>query len=112
MSIAFYYGSGSPMAWRVWLALEHKRLPYDFHLLSFSAGDLQKPEFLAINPRHKVPVIVDDGFSLYESTAIIEYLEQRYPDSGEPLFPRDARAAALVRRTIQEADMYYNVPNG
>lgn len=36
MSITFYYGSGSPYAWRVWLALEHKRLPYELTVLSFS----------------------------------------------------------------------------
>ena len=38
--ITFYYGSGSPFAWRVWLALEHKKLAYDFKLMSFSDGDL------------------------------------------------------------------------
>jgi glutathione S-transferase len=42
MSISFYCGSGSPYAWRVWLALEHKQLAYDLKMLSFSAGDLSK----------------------------------------------------------------------
>ena len=35
MSLVFYYGSGSPPAWRVWLALEHKRIPYEAVRLSF-----------------------------------------------------------------------------
>jgi glutathione S-transferase len=102
----FFWGSGSPPSWRVMLALEHKRLPYESRLLAFSAGDHKKPEYLAINPRGKVPAIVDDGFELYESTAILEYLESRYPDSGAPLFPREVRAAARVRRLVQEIDLY------
>jgi len=82
MALTFYYASGSPYAWRVWLALEHKGIPYGMKTLSFDAGDLNKPEFLKLNPRHRVPVIVDDGFVLYESAAIVEYLEDREP--GEP----------------------------
>ena len=105
MALTFYYGSGSPYAWRVWLALEHKRTPYELKMLSFSAGDLRKPEFSAVNPRQKVPAIVDDGFALYESVAIVEYLDERY--AGAKLFPGDIRRRALVRRLVQEADQYY-----
>src|SRR5262245_47841317 len=74
MALTFYYGSGSPFAWKVWLTLEHKAIPYDFKLLSFDRGDTKKPEYLAVNPRGQVPTIVDDGFALWESTAITEYL--------------------------------------
>ena len=105
MALTFYYGSGSPFAWRVWLALEYKQLSYEQRLMSFSAGDLKKPEFAAVNPRHKVPAIVDDGFALYESQAIVEYLEERYP-APPSLFPGDLRNRALVRRIVQEADQY------
>lgn len=110
MSVSFYYASGSPYAWRVWLALEHKQIPYDLRLLSFSAGDLKKPEFTALNPRSRVPVIVDEGFSLYESAAIVEYLEERYPRSGRSLFPADVRERAVVRRLVREADEYVAHP--
>jgi len=106
MAIEFYCASGSPYAWRVWLALEHKALPYELKMLSFSAGDLRKAEFRALNPRHKVPVIVDDGFVVYESAAIVEYLEDAYPASGRPLFQGEARPRARVRRLIREADEY------
>ena len=108
MSITLYYGSGSPYAWRVQLALEHKALPYERTVLSFSAGDTRKPEFLALNPRHRVPVIVDGDFVLYESNAIVEYLDEAYPGRGAPLFPGDARARALVRRLILEVDNYFD----
>jgi len=104
MSITFYYGSGSPYAWRVQLALEHKALAYERKVLSFSAGDTRKPEFIAINPRHEVPTIVDDGFVLYESDAIVEYLEEAYPGRGAPLFPGDVRTRATVRRLMREVD--------
>lgn len=102
--IDYYFGSGSPPSWRVHLTLEHKALPYRPHLLSFQKGETKSPEFLAVNPRGKVPAIVDDGFALWESAAIVEYLDAKYPD--KPLFPRDAKRAAIVRRMIQEADHY------
>ena len=43
MSLTFYYGSGSPYAWKVWLVLEHKAIPYEFRLLSFDGGDTKTP---------------------------------------------------------------------
>jgi len=106
MSIDFYCGSGSPYAWRVWLALEHKALPYELRVMSFDRGDLKTPEFRRINPRGRVPAVVDQGFALYESAAIVEYLEQAYPRSGTPLFSAEPRAGAIERRLIREADQY------
>jgi len=108
MAIVLYYGSGSPFAWRVQLALEQKALPYERKVLSFSAGDTRKPEFVALNPRHRVPVIVDGDFVLYESNAIVEYLDEAYPSSGAKLFPSDARTRALARRLIMEVDNYFD----
>jgi len=104
MSIILYYGSGSPYAWRAQLALEHKALPYERKVLSFSAGDTRKPEFIALNPRHEVPTLVDGDFVLYESTAIVGYLEEAYPGRGAPLFPGDVRTRATARRLMQEVD--------
>jgi glutathione S-transferase len=104
MSRTLHYGSGSPFAWRVWLALEHKHLPYDLHTLSFERGDHKTPEYLQRNPRGKVPTLVDGAFTLWESAAILEYLEDRYPE--RPLLPRDLEARAVVRRIAAEADNY------
>jgi glutathione S-transferase len=105
MTLHFWYGSGSPFAWRVWLALEHKQARYEQKVISFANGDHRKPEFIAVNPRHKVPVIIDDGFALYESAAIVEYLEERFPD-GPALFPGDLRARGSIRRLVREVDTY------
>jgi glutathione S-transferase len=93
--IRFYYGSGSPFAWRVQLVLEEKALAYEPVLLSFAKGELKTPEHLARHPHGKVPALEDGGLGLYESTAIVEYLEERYPTP--PLMPSDPAARAQVR---------------
>ena len=104
MTLTFYAGSGSPYAWKVWLALEHKGIPYELKMLSFDKGDTKTPEFLAINPRAKVPAIVEDGVAVSESSVIVEYLEDRYP--WKPLLPKDAAGRATARRIAAEADNY------
>jgi glutathione S-transferase len=104
MALTFYCGSGSPFAWRVWLALEHKAIPYDLKVLSFDKGETRAPAFRAINPRGKVPAIVDEGYALWESTAILEYLEEAFPE--RPLLPKDLQGRATVRRIAAEAENY------
>jgi glutathione S-transferase len=93
--IRFYYGSGSPFSWRVQLVLEEKGLPYEAVLLHFDKGEVKTPEHLARSPHGKVPALTDDALTLYESTAIVEYLEERYP--APPLLPKEPAARALVR---------------
>jgi glutathione S-transferase len=102
MSVTLYYGSGSAYAWRVWLALKHKGVPHEVKLLSFSAGDLRTPEYTRLNPRQRVPTLVDGDFVLRESAAIMEYAEERWPQA--PLFSKDLYARAEQRRMIREAD--------
>ena len=104
--IRFYYASGSPWAWRTHIALEEKGIPYEAKLLSFSEGDLKKPDYLAMNPHGKVPVLTDDSLALYESQAILEYLEEKYP--GRPLLPADAAQRALTRIEELECTTYMN----
>ena len=105
-TIRFYYGSGSPFAWRVQLALEEKGIAYDATLLSFPAGDLKKPEYLAISPHGKVPALVEDGVALYESQAILEYLEETRPTPA--LLPAAPKERALVRIEELEAVTYFS----
>lgn len=105
MALDFYHGHGSPYGWRVWLALEFKKIPYNLKVLSFQAGDTTKPEFVAINPRHQVPTIVDDGFTLWESTVILEYLDERFTQ-GPKLYPGDVRERARIRRLVREVEQY------
>lgn len=108
MSLEIYWGSGSPYAWRVLLAAELKRIPYVPKLLEFSKGDLQTPEFLALNPRGKVPVIRDGDFVLGESLAILSYLDRKHPDP--PLFGRTPEEAGRIGLAIAEFESYLREP--
>ncbi len=103
--IRFYYGSGSPFSWRVQLVLEEKGLPYEPVLLSFQKGEHKSAEHLSRSPHGKVPALTDDGVSLYESSAIVEYLEERYPTP--PTLPRDPAARASVRIEELECLLYF-----
>jgi glutathione S-transferase len=102
MAITLYGGSGSPPVWKVWLTLEHKKVPYQLKMLSFEAGDQKKPEFLAINPRGQVPALVDGDFVVAESTACAEYIEEKWPEPT--LLPGGPRERATARRIVLEAN--------
>lgn len=104
MSVTLYYGSGSAYAWRIWLALEHKSVPHEVKVLSFSAGELKTPEYTRLNPRQRVPTLVDGEFVIRESAAVMEYVEERWPE--QPLFARELHLRATQRRMIREADNY------
>jgi len=102
--IQFYYGSGSPFSWRVQLVLEEKKLDYQPVLLSFQKGEHKSPEHLARSPHGKVPALADGSLVLYESSAIVEYLEEQYPTPA--LLPRDPAARAVVRIEELECLLY------
>jgi glutathione S-transferase len=106
--IELHWGSGSPFAWRVMLALEIKKIPYASHLIEFSKGHNKTPEFLALNPRGKVPVIKDGEFVLPESLAILAYLDRKTPEP--PLFGRTAEETGRVWKAISDATNYLDPP--
>lgn len=102
MSIELYWGSGSPFAWRVLLTLEAKKLAYESKLLEFSKGEHKTPAFLRLNPRGKVPCLKDGDFVLYESIAMMAYLDRKYPEPS--LFGKSAEETGLVWRAISECE--------
>ncbi len=104
MAIELYWGSGSPFAWRVMLTLELKGLAYESKLLEFSKGDHKTPAYLKLNPRGKVPTLKDGDFVLYESLAIMSYLDRKYPEP--PLFGRTAEETGLIWRLLAECESY------
>lgn len=92
--LKFYYNPLSPNVRRVWLTLLEKGIPFETVLVKLD-GDQLQPEFLEINPFHHIPVVVDDGFRLVESLAILDYLEAKYPTPA--LLPTAPEALAKVR---------------
>ncbi|MFS8119782.1 MAG: glutathione S-transferase family protein [Microcoleus sp.] len=79
---------------RVWVALLEKNL--DFELVEIHLdGDHLEPEFVAMNPFHRIPVLVDGEFTVVESLAILDYLEAKYP--APAMLPKDAKDLAIVR---------------
>lgn len=92
--LTFYYNPLSPNARRVWLTLLEKQIPFEPVVLKLD-GDQLQPEFLEINPFHHIPVLVDNGFRLVESLAILDYLETKYPQPA--LLPTQAQDLATVR---------------
>ena len=108
--MVFYWGSGSQYAWRAMLALELKGLEYDSKQLQFSKGEHRTPAMLALNPRGKVPVMVAGDTVIYESVAILSYLERRNPEPA--LFGQTAAQSALVWQRVSEHDSYLAGPLG
>src|SRR3972149_6196940 len=108
MAIELYWGSGSPFAWRVRLTWEVKGLAYESKLLEFSKGDHKSPAYLKLNPRGKVPTLKDGDFVLYESLAIMAYLDRKYPDP--PIFGRTPQETGLIWRAISETESYLIAP--
>ncbi len=77
--IKLYEFRSSPNCQRVKIVLEEKKLPYETIPVDLRKKEQKNPEFLKLNPRGKVPVIIDRETVLNESRIIIEYLEDRYP---------------------------------
>jgi glutathione S-transferase len=96
----------SPRARKVRIVLAEKGLQYEKVTIDITKGEQKKPEFLAINPYGKVPALQDDGVTLYESTIIMEYLNDKYPNP--PLLPLDPGQRARARVLMHYADTPYD----
>ena len=108
MAIDFYWGSGSPPCWRVALALEYKGLPYRSHLLQFDRHEHKSPQMLAMNFRGRLPVLRDDDYVVFESLAILYYLDRKYP--APAIFGRDPQESGVIMRVLCEYQSYAEPP--
>ena len=92
--LKFYYNPISVNARRVWVALLEKQIPFEPIVVNLD-GDQFHDNFTTINPLQRVPVIVDNGFRVVESLAILDYLEANYPTPS--LMPDDPKSIGIVR---------------
>jgi glutathione S-transferase len=104
MAIDVYWGSGSPFSWRVLLALEHKGLEYRGHLLQLAMQEQKSPHMLALNPRGRVPILKDGDYVVFESLAVLYYLDRKYP--AKPLFGNSPEEGAVIMRVCCEYQAY------
>lgn len=93
---------GSPFGRSVLAMLEEKRAPY--RLSPLAPGSLKTPEYLALHPFGRVPVLVHNGFRLYETQAILRYLDRVLPEPS--LTPSDVMRAARMDQAMNVNDWY------
>jgi glutathione S-transferase len=103
MTETILYGiAASPYVRSARLGLEEKRVPYDFVDLPL-AGIKEQPH-MSRHPFGRVPAFEHKGFPLYETQAILRYVDAAFP--GEPLQPTDPRQAARMNQIIGIVDAY------
>jgi glutathione S-transferase len=106
-----YSGPLSLFTAKVRIALDEKALAYERVEVGWSLArryEPHHPDVVALNPKRQVPVLVDGDVIVYDSTIILEYLEDRYPEPA--LYPRDAIARARCRQLESAADELWFPP--
>jgi len=105
--VVLYEHPLSPYAQKVKIALREKKVEFEPRIPDlFSGGDA---EFQSANPRQEVPALIDDGTAVFDSTIILEYVEDRWPEPA--LLPRGAAARARVRMLEELCDTYFEAVN-
>ena len=100
--LQLYHHGSSACAAKVRFALAEKRLAWTGRYVDILRGEQFQPEFLAINPKAVVPVLVHDGEIVPESTVICEYVEDAFPE--HPIYPAGALERAHVRLWTKAVD--------
>jgi glutathione S-transferase len=103
MAIKLHYHPLSTYSRRVRIALAEKQIPHELVVVDMPARRHREEPYLSLNPYGRVPTLEEDGFVLYESTAILNYLEAARP--SPPLAPADARGRALVDMHMKLCDL-------
>ena len=103
MAFELYHNDMSTCAMKVRLVLAEKGLNWEGHHMDLRAGDTRTKEYIEnLNPGGVVPTLVDDGVIIYESTVIMEYLDDAYPEP--PLRAADPRERARMRLWTKQLD--------
>jgi glutathione S-transferase len=93
-----YYHPLSSNSRRALLTAYHLGLDLELVVVDLSRGEHKTPEYLRLNPNGRVPVLVDGGFYLWESHAIMQYLADKSPE--QDIYPKDVSARADVNRWL------------
>jgi glutathione S-transferase len=93
---------------KVRIALLEKGLEFERINVDLSKREQKQPEYLKIHPFGQVPALDDEGFAVYDSTVINEYLEDEYP--YPPLMPKDSEGRARARLMEDYRDTHFNPP--
>jgi glutathione S-transferase len=93
--VKLYCFPPSPNSWKVRAVAAYLGLPLECEFVDLTKGGSHVPDYLALNPTGRTPTLVDGDFALWESTAIMQYLASRKPNT---LWPDDARARADIMR--------------
>jgi glutathione S-transferase len=96
----------SPYAQKVKIALREKGVKFDLKMPNLLGGD---DEFARVSPRREVPTLLDGDDTIFDSTIILEYIEDRWPKP--PLLPAEPAARARVRMIEEMCDTYYEAIN-
>ena len=104
MPLKLYHSTTSVCAMKARLTLEEKRLPWESELLDLQRGDQHEAAYLKLNPNAVVPTLVHDGRVVIESTLIIEYLDEAFPQA--PLMPAGPYPRAQARLFMKKIDDY------
>lgn len=99
----------SPYAQKVKIALREKGVPFETILPGGLGAGGAAGEFLAANPRAEVPALVADDVAIFDSTVILEYIEDRWPDP--PLLPATPAERARVRMLEEVMDTHFEAIN-
>jgi glutathione S-transferase len=102
--IDVYWSANSPFCWRVLLTLELKGLPWRSHPLQTDLQEHKAPQMLAMNPRGRLPVVKDGDYVVFESLAVLYYLDRKYP--APPIFGQSAEEGGVIMRVVNEFQAY------
>jgi glutathione S-transferase len=98
MTVKLYAFPPSPRSFKVLWAANHLGIPFDLHFVDFTRHAQNAPDYLALNPNGRAPTIDDDGYTLWESNAILEYFASLKPEKG--MLPAQTRARLSVSKWL------------
>lgn len=109
MSILIFDHPFSPYAQKCKISLHEKGVPFETRMPGAIGTGQQEGDFLSANPRGEVPALIDDGFAIFDSSIILEYIEDKWP--APPMMPASPADRAKARMIEEVMDTQYEAIN-